>query len=512
MIRRILSIGLLMLATPALATPDGAALYAEHCASCHAESRLGGTGPALIPQTLRRMFGPKLEKVITQGRAATQMPAFGDTLSDEEIAAIAAYLAQPLAEIPSWTAEDIGGTRAMAEDYAPAASPVFKADPMNITLVVETGDSHVSVLDGDTFEVLDRFPTPFAVHGGPKFTPDGHFVFVMSRDGWVQKYDIWSLAEVGRVRAGLNSRNIAISGDGKWLAVANYLPMTLTILATEDLSVAKVIDVTGKDGTPSRVSAVYQAPPRESWILALKDIPEVWEVFYGPNPPICGYHSRSPVRRPADHAGPVPGAQDQGEGQARRLLLRPDLRVPDRRLARDPNRPGHRPGDQDESRPISTCPACRISALGSPWKWGDKTVMATPHLRGSMISIIDMENWKTIKQLKTLGPGFFMRSHKNSRYAWADVFFGPNRDVMHIIDKETLEIVKTLRPEPGATVAHTEFTKDGSHALVSIWEDDGAVIVYDAKTLQEVRRLPMRKPSGKYNIWNKITFEEGTSH
>jgi len=47
---------------------------------------------------------------------------------------------------------------------------------------------------------------------------------------------------------------------------------------------------------------------------------------------------------------------------------------------------------------------------------------------------------------------------------------------------------------------------------VSIWEDYGAVIVYDAETLTEMTRLPMRKPSGKYNVWNKITFAEGTSH
>jgi hypothetical protein len=41
---------------------------------------------------------------------------------------------------------------------------------------------------------------------------------------------------------------------------------------------------------------------------------------------------------------------------------------------------------------------------------------------------------------------------------------------------------------------------------------DGAVIVYDAATLTERKRLPMVKPSGKYNVWNKITFEDGTSH
>ena len=53
---------------------------------------------------------------------------------------------------------------------------------------------------------------------------------------------------------------------------------------------------------------------------------------------------------------------------------------------------------------------------------------------------------------------------------------------------------------------------DGSKALVSIWEMDGAVIVYDAETFKEIKRLPMVKPSGKYNVWNKITVEDGTSH
>lgn len=92
------------------------------------------------------------------------------------------------------------------------------------------------------------------------------------------------------------------------------------------------------------------------------------------------------------------------------------------------------------------------------------------------------------------------------------MFFGPNKDLMHVIDKETLEIVRTLGPVLGATVAHVEFDREGRHALVSVWEEDGAVIVYDAETLEAVKRLPMKKPSGEYNVWNKITFSEGTSH
>ena len=139
-------------------------------------------------------------------------------------------------------------------------------------------------------------------------------------------------------------------------------------------------------------------------------------------------------------------------------------------------------------------------------------MLASPNLKENVISVIDMESWKTIKRIDTLGPGFFMRSHKNSDYAWVDVFFGPNRDVVHVIDKKSLEIVKTLKPEPGKTAAHVEFTRDGRYALLSIWDMDGAIIVYDAKSLQEIKRIPMVKPSGKYNVYNKITKEEGTSH
>jgi hypothetical protein len=138
--------------------------------------------------------------------------------------------------------------------------------------------------------------------------------------------------------------------------------------------------------------------------------------------------------------------------------------------------------------------------------------MATPNLKAGKVTVIGMDDWKVIRQIETLGPGFFMRSHENTPYAWTDVFFGPDRDAMHIIDKRTLELVKTIRPEKGMTSAHVEFTRDGRYALVSLWEMNGALVVYDAGTLEEVKRIPMRKPSGKYNVYNKIHRSAGTSH
>lgn len=514
MIRRIVFSSLLLLATGAGADP--AETYATLCADCHGADRLGGTGPALIPETLKRMRGPNLENVIAKGRVATQMPGFGDALDTGAIAELAAYLKTPLAMVPDWTQDQIAQTRWLDLGYTPATAPVFEADPMNITLVVETGDHHVSVLDGENFEVLDRFETPFAVHGGPKFTPDGRYVFIMSRDGWVQKYDIWSLHQVGRIRAGLNSRNIAISRDGKYLAVANYLPMTLTLLSTADLSVERVMPVVSKSGVHSRVSAVYQAPQRDSFILALKDAPEIWEVATDPDadPVYEGFvHSRE-----KDMVEAIPSSQ--GLFARRRIEIAEPLDdfffTDDYRHLIGAARDGARGVvvNLNVGREIAELPLPGMPHLGSgiSWELDGRRVMATPHLKEGRLSVIDTGTWRVLKTIDTDGPGFFLRSHENSPYIWADVFFGPNRDVMHVIDKQSLEVVKTLRPAPGATVAHVEFTRDGSRALVSVWEDDGAVIVYDAATLEELDRLPMRKPSGKYNVFNKITFSEGTSH
>ena len=99
---------------PLAAWADAAADYAEHCASCHAGNRLGGTGPALIPETLSR--AKNLDQVIAHGRPSTQMMGFADQLSPERIAALVEFIKAPLAETPSWTVADIAASREMVAD------------------------------------------------------------------------------------------------------------------------------------------------------------------------------------------------------------------------------------------------------------------------------------------------------------------------------------------------------------------------------------------------------------
>lgn len=499
-----LALGLLAFAPAICATtPDSSAAYLQHCAACHGSERLGFTGPALLPESLSRLRPEEALEVIRRGRQATQMPAHESILDAATIEALARYIYQPPEREVVWGASEIAASQWKHEGPV-VDQPRFEADLMNLFIVVEKGDHHVTILDGDRFEPIHRFQSRFGLHGGPKFSPEGRYVYFASRDGWITKYDIHRLEVVAEIRAGINTRNIAVSADGGLLAVGNYLPASVVLLDARDLSLVSVIDARAADGTPSRVSAVYTAPPRQSFVVALKDVTELWEIDYRA---LAADRSATVVPRRIALSGHL---DDFFFDQQYRYVI--GAARPAGSGERDID--GAQVIELDSGKRIADLDLAGMPHLGSgiSWAWGDTTVVASPNLKNGEIAIIDLATWKTVKHIKTLGPGFFMRSHEKSRYAWADVFFGPNRDVMHVIDKKTLEIVRTLRPAPGKTSAHVEFTRDGAYALVSIWDDDGALIVYDANTLEEVKRLPMRQPSGKYNVFNKINYAEGTSH
>jgi cytochrome c553 len=501
--------------TPTLEAP---ALYQQHCASCHGAQRLGGMGPALLPESLARLRQSEALKVIAQGRVATQMQGYAAQLSEAQIAQLARWIYTPVTPRPNWNEADIRASRVETPGaQALPAKPRWRADPMNLFVVVEGGDHHISLVDGDRFEVIHRFPSRFALHGGPKFSPDGRFVYFGSRDGWITKYDLWNLAVVAEVRAGINMRNVAVSGDGRWVMAANYLPHTLALFDA-DLNLVRVYPATSRDGQQSsRVSAVYDAAPRRSFIVALKDIPELWEISYDPK--------AEPIYDGLVHDYKMgEGIAKPGFLGVRRTLLDETLddfffdqrytEVIGASRPKGDGGPSAQVVNLDVRKRIANLPLPGMPHLGSgiTFAWQGTTVMASPNLKDGVINVIDMKTWKEIKTIATPGPGFFMRSHEGTRYAWTDSMMSPTaKDTLTIIDKTTLEVVAQVR-EPGLTLAHIEFTRDGRHALASLWEMDGALIIYDAQTFKEVKRLPMRKPVGKYNVWNKITRSEGTSH
>lgn len=515
-LRSLLAALLLGTLPPALAA-DAPALYTQHCASCHGASRLGGMGPALLPESLERLKRKDAVATIRDGRAATQMPAFAATLSAAEIDALAGWIYSPVSPAPAWSEADIRASR--VEPHPPGSLPdtrqgdVAKADPMNLFIVVEAGDHHVSVLDGDRMERIHRFPSRYALHGGPKFTPDGRYVFFASRDGWISKFDIWNLKVVAEVRAGLNTRNAAVSSDGRYVAVANYLPGNLVIFDA-DLKLLKVIAGRNLKGdATSRLSAVYDAAPRKSFIIGLKDLPEIWEVSY--DPAAQPFHDGYVHDYKMGEAIATPGFLNP-----RRTVL--DVPLDDFFFTQDyanvvgASRDGRgQVVNLDVRRAIAALDLPGMPHLGSGISWlrDGRRVVASTNLKDAQVSVIDMQNWQTVATISTLGPGFFLRSHENSPYAWVDSMMSPTaRDTLQVIDKQSLQVVHEVRPEPGKTFAHVEFDRRGRYVIASLMEKDGALIFLDAKTFKEIKRLPASKPIGKYNLFNKIQRSEGTSH
>jgi hypothetical protein len=434
------------------------------------------------------------------------MPAFAKTLTVKEIADLVTLVYSPVVPAPRWGEHEIRASRVVHKESA-AARPVFAADPLNLFVVVEAGDHHVTILDGDRLAPIRRFASRFALHGGPKFSPEGRFVYFASRDGWITKYDLWGLETLVEVRAGINTRNAAVSSDGKYVMVANYLPHSVVVLDSS-LNFVKELK------TGSRVSAVYDAAPRKSFVVALKDIPELWEISYDPKAADIATGLVHDFRMKE-------GAFIPGFLNPRRTKLADVLDdfffTPDYHQVVGASRDGKQAQvvHLDVRRAIASFELPDLPHLGSgiTWEREGRRVMATPNLRAGVVTVVDVASWQALKAIPTPGPGFFLRSHEASRYAWADSMMSPQgRDTLTVIDKQTLEVAARLTPEPGKTLAHIEFDRYGRYALASLWESDGALIVFDAATLAEVKRIPMNKPVGKYNVANKIRRSEGTSH
>lgn len=406
----------------------------------------------------------------------------------------------------TWSEADIRASRvAGAATLAAVDRPGQAGDPESLLLVVEAGDRHVSVVEGERFERVHRFALAGAPQGEPAFTPDGRFAFFGTLDGWIAKFDLREFAVVARVRAGLELSGIAVSGDGRWVMAANRLPHTLALFDA-DLGLARVYPATSADGARSSpVVAVRAAPARSSFIVALGEIPELWEISYDP-------------RAEDIYDGMVHDFR-MGEGVPRRGFLgirRTTLPAPlggfvfDRAYAEAIGSARASAGGEpavevvnlDVRRRVATLPVSGFAdpASATRFTWRDVVVLAFPGAAQAAIHVVDMKDWRPIRSIPVTGNGRFVTSHARTPHVWAGSAAG---DVLTIIDKATLEPVGELRPS-GGPPGHVGFTRDGRHALVSLSGIDGALVVYDAQTLTEIARLPMRGPSGSYSVGNRV--------
>ncbi len=60
----------------------------------------------------------------------------------------------------------------------------INAVPINMNVLFESGEKHVTVIDGNKLEPVIRFPVRSALHGKPMYDSTGRFVYLSSSDGY----------------------------------------------------------------------------------------------------------------------------------------------------------------------------------------------------------------------------------------------------------------------------------------------------------------------------------------
>jgi DNA-binding beta-propeller fold protein YncE len=394
------------------------------------------------------------------------MAAFGEQLNEDDARAIVAVLRRSPGEI-TWTLEDIAASRVVEEQVPPALSD--EVDRAKLILVVERGTGSVSVLDGDSLKEFDRFFVG-RIHGGIKFDHDFHRALAVTRDGTLVQYDLDRGAPRVRIKVGVNTRNVAISSDGHFAAATNQLPQSLVIL-DENLEPLAHYPL---DGQPS---AVYQVPGQQRFIVTLRDQPQLYFVE------LPGLEMRSvQVEEPLEDFAFVPGRPQlvaSSRGGSRLVLY-----------------------DYMREAVVGSLPIEGLPHLFSASFFMREGSLHAGfnHMGVPRLSIVDMEKFEVVSKISMAGAGFFTRTHSSSPYLWVD----SNSESIQLIDKQSLELHTTnLTPEPGKKAMHVEFTAGGERALVSVWHEEGAVVVYDSTDLRELRRIPYAMPVGKYNAANK---------
>lgn len=463
-----------------------AEVYRDSCSGCHGPNREGATGVALIPGRLTADDQFYFD-VIKHGQPGTVMPAWGSLgLSDEEIWMLVGFIhSEPTAEEIQWELPDIEASRAVLIDEASLPdAPTHTGNVDNLLLVTEREERSIAVFDGDTHTLLAHIPASYRAHGYAFDPTNERWAYNVGRDGWLFKIDLYTLQPVAKVRVGLDARGLAISDDGRWVIVGNYIPATAVILDADTLEPATVIhtDAENPEGemVQSRVAITSDVAPElvgPYFIIGLKEAGQVWRINWAePDFPI-------------DKVAGVGHVLHDG-------FLSPD------------NRRFYIAAQRDDWMAVIDVASWELVGTietgetphpgsGATWEANGTQYGATVHAGEGLITVWDLATNEIVATIPTSGPGLFIRAHDDSPYVWADTMFAEQPNRIYIFDKETFEVVHVI--EEGVQPLHPEFTHDARFVYVSDWQGN-VVRVYDALTFEKVAEVGgVITPTGIFN-------------
>ncbi|UCH54459.1 MAG: protein nirF [Pseudomonadota bacterium] len=352
----------------------------------------------------------------------------------------------------------------------------------DLGLVVERATGSVQVVDTSQRAPLAQITGLGDLsHASVVYSRDQRYGYVFGRDGGLTKVDLLRGRVDKRVVQAGNAIGGAISQDGRVVAVSNYQPGGVKLFDADSLALLAEIPATfGGEGKRSKVVGLVDAPGRR-FVCSLYDGDEIW-LIDARDPRKPGVTKFSGVgKQPYDGTVTPDGrfyiAGLFGEdGLALVDLWHPDRGA--RRILR-----GYGRGEQ-------ALPVYKMPHLDSWAMAGGRAFV--PAAGRHEVLVIDMQTWKEAARISVAGQPIFVVARPDGRQVWVNYAL-PNNDVVQVIDTETAQIVKTLKP--GKAVLHLEFTPRGEAVWLSV-RDENRVEVYDTETFERVAQLTAAKPSG----------------
>ena len=497
--------------------------YFQRCAGCHGVLRKGATGKNLEPKSMLKKGQKRLEKIITLGTEGG-MNNFDDIFTKQEIANLATFIQMTPPVPPEMSIEQMRShTKEFVAPKDYPTKPLHGLNWKNFFVVIERDAGKAAIIDGDTKKIVTHIDTGYAVHvikGTENHKVDtakdvGRFWYTIGRDGKVNKIDLWQTPDkmlVAETKMAYDARDIAVSGDGKYVIAGGYWPSHFVIMDAVTLNPVKVISTRGINTkgefiNEARVAAIYTTPNESSFMVAVKELGQMWQVDYRDiaNLTITQIDTTEFLH---DGFFDPTGRYFQIAANANNKMVVVDSKT--RKL--------------EAMFDVDSLPH-----PGPGANWIDKKcgpVGGTTHLGTGLVSVWGNDPighpdhaWKLCYEVETDGAGAFIRTHPDSQYVWADQLKHPEPEIqqsVQVFDKDTHEIVKTIRvtTDEGKAALHMEFNQDGTEVWVSVWNrkdaknPTGEIVVYDSKTLEEKHRIKgLTTPTGKFNVYNRVNHK-----
>lgn len=495
--------------------------FFDRCAGCHGTMRKGATGPALTPDLTLQKGTVALSAIIFNG-TPKGMPDWGKQgfFSQEQTDIMAKYLQHEPPAPPEMSLEQMKATWKVfvAPEDRPTA-PQTTRNWENYFSVTLRDAGQVAIIDGDTYEIVAKVDTGYAVHIS-RMSATGRYVYVIGRDGKLALVDLWMEIpeKVAEVQTCYDARSVEVSkyngelGDftDKYAIVGCYWPSHFTIMDGETLEPFKVVSVRGYTvdtntyvGDP-RVAAIIASEYKPEWIVNVKETGQVWLVNY-----------QDPMNPTIKMIGAALYLHDGGWEATKQYFMV---------AANQSNKIAVVDALNGELTALVDTPAIPHPGRGANWidpEFGP--VWSTPHLGApSLIAIgTDPEGnpdsaWKVVRDIELPGAGsLFLKTHPKSKWVWVDFVLNSDevlqRTICVVAKADPTKVHKCWEAADYGRAVHFEYNQDGTEVWVSIWGaadqpgKTGEIVVYNDETLEEITRIKdLITPTGKFNVYNTV--------